>query len=303
MGELHSVKLQSTSTDNHPLQCHLRNRTSAQRNQSLFVHPSHRTSPSGSNARQRITHRLAQRCCPRRAQAIEAAQKRENYARVGDTHTSRPNRTITSRPATQETKKAQIRHGSPCTTWHVHAQSAQASLLKLEIPPASRATQLGFDSLLVYPRQKMIIDDDDKGCALRTRSCSHSNEACIKHGGGCARDSCLNCQPGLWSTVFEHGFITHVRHSPTHTPESRTWGIVIARTKYVKHKHWSSHIVSQANADRFFGHRASHPGAPNYLSSRRCGRSNCETVCKRCASRPGPTQQPRTGIRQNPAPI
>ena len=43
VGELHFVKLQSSSTDNHPLQCHLRNRTSAQRNQSLFFHPSHRT--------------------------------------------------------------------------------------------------------------------------------------------------------------------------------------------------------------------------------------------------------------------
>ena len=56
----------------------------------------------------------------------------------------------------------------------------------------------------------------------------------------------------LWSTVFEHSFIIHVRHAPTHTPESRTRGIVIARTKYVKHKHWSSHIVSQASVGRFF---------------------------------------------------
>ena len=45
----------------------------------------------------------------------------------------------------------------------------------------------------------------------------------------------------LWSTVFEHPFIIHVRHAPTHTPESRTRRIVIARTKYVKHNHWSSH--------------------------------------------------------------
>ena len=36
--------LPNTPCDHHPLQRHLRNRTSAQRNQSLFVHPSHSTS-------------------------------------------------------------------------------------------------------------------------------------------------------------------------------------------------------------------------------------------------------------------
>ena len=117
----------------------------------------------------------------------------------------------------------------------------------------------------------------------------------------------------LWSTVFEHPFIIHVCHAPTHTPESRSRGIVITRTKYVRYKHRGSHDTlfrNQVSLTRlptwscffFFGHRASHPGAPKYLSGRRCGRSICETVCKRCASRSGPTQQPRTGIIQTQRP-
>ena len=278
-------------------------------------------------------------------------QKRQNYARVGDTHTSTPSRTITSRPATQETKKARIRHGSPCTGWHVHAQSAQASLLKLEFPPASRAAQLGFDSLLANPRQMMIVDDDDKGCALRTgtplkpaRVSRHARHAqCAVLRCGCHRpvDADENNRKGrgheknlegrlhqtwrrvrsrfmlelptrtLWSTLFEHPFIIHVRHAPTHTPESRSQGIVIPRTKYVRYKHRSSHDTlfrSQVLLTRlptwscFFRTQASHPRAPNYLSSRRYGRSDCEIVAKRCASRSGPTQQPRTGIIQNQRP-
>ena len=188
------------------------------------------TSPSGSNARQRITHRLAQRSCPRRAQAIEAVQKRENFTRVRDTHTSTPSRTITSRPATQETKKARIRHGSPCTTWHINAQSAQASLLKLEFPPASRATQLGFDSLLANPRQMMIVNDDNKGCALRTRSWFTLQRSLHQTWRRVRLRFMLELPTvTLWSTVFEQSFIKHIRHAPTHTPQSRTRGIVIAR--------------------------------------------------------------------------
>ena len=157
VGQLHSVKLQSSSTASaRPAKRCMRQPSTAtspekqnvctKKSKSLCSSIPPHISPSGSNARQRITHRLAQRSCPRRAQAIEAVQKRQNYARVGDTHTSTPSRTSTSRPTTQETKKARIRHGLPCTTWHVHAQSALTSLLKLEFPPASRATQLGFDS-------------------------------------------------------------------------------------------------------------------------------------------------------------
>ena len=107
----------------------------------------------------------------------------------------------------------------------------------------------------------MIVDDDDKGCALRTAR--HAQRAVLRCGCYPPVDADGNNRKGrgheknregslhqtwrrvrsrfmlelptgtLWSTVFEHPFIIHVRHAPTHTPGSRSQGIVIPRTNHV----------------------------------------------------------------------
>ena len=195
--------------------------------------------PSKLCRNDKTTHALETRTPARQAEQARRAQQLKKRRKRGSA-------TGRHAPLGTYTRSLPNRH---CSNWNFHRRQELLS---------SAST-----------RQMMIVDDDDKGCALRTAR--HAQCAVLRCGCHRPVDADENNRKGrgheknregslhqtwrrvrsrfmlelptgtLWSTVFEHPFIILVRHAPTHTPGSRSQGIVIPRTKHVRYKHRGSH--------------------------------------------------------------